>query len=263
LRITPQNFSKGDRLVKILGLIIAGALAAISQQAAASVVFMQSNTPQIMLQDWGVARQMTARSDPFSAGPVGFGSGVTYSASSANSVIGATGAYSFGSNGSWKGTPMAGLNTAQGSMTFDFTTPVSSVMAELNWDPNHSDGQLIYIAIYNSFGDLLETFQLADGDAGLDSAFYGFTRGTADISRMVLSNGYIGARNFYTNTQANYGGGYNGPFNNLVEDGPHGEHNLQAAVPEPGTWLLMIVGFGACGAMLRRSRQLTLAPIRA
>ena len=246
--------------MKILGLIIAGALAAISQQAAASVVFMPSSTSQIQLQDWGVARQMTARDNPFSAGPVQFGSGVTYSSTSAESVIGATGAYNFPGAGAWSGTPMAGLNVAQGSMTFDFAAPVSSVMAEMNWAAGHSDGALIYIAIYNNLGELLETFQLANGDQTLDGGYYGFTRSTADISRMVLSNGYIGARNFYTNTQAGYGG-YNGPFNNFIEQDP-GE-TVQAPVPEPGTWLLMIVGFGACGAMLRRSRQLTLATVRA
>jgi hypothetical protein len=255
--------------MKILGLIIAGAIAAISQQAVASVVFMASNTPTIVLQDWGVARQMTARANPFSAGPVSFGSGVTYSATSAQSVIGATAAYSFGSNGSWKGAPMAGLNTAQGSMTFDFDHPVASVMAEMNWSPNMSNGQPVFISIFNSANQLLETFQLSGGDEVLDSGFYGFTRSTADISRIVLSNGYIGARDFYTNGES-YGGGYRRDdfrggdegFGGHGGEGPHGE-NIQAAVPEPGTWLLMIVGFGACGAMLRRSRQLTPAMVRA
>jgi hypothetical protein len=34
---------------------------------------------------------------------------------------------------------------------------------------------------------------------------------------------------------------------------------VSQGVPEPMTWSLMILGFGAAGAMLRRSRQLTLA----
>jgi hypothetical protein len=254
--------------VKFLGLIIAGAIAAISQQAAASVVFMASNTPQIVLQDWGVARQMTARDNPFSAGPVSFGSGVTYSASSASSVIGATAAYSFGSNGSWKGVPMAGLNTAQGSMTFDFANPVSSVMAELNWSPGQSGGEPVFISIFNSANELLETFQLTGRDEVLDSGYYGFTRSSADISRIVLSNGYIGARNFYTNGQ-NYGGStYGGGFDTFSQGGGfHSEGEpgggLQAPVPEPSVWMLMIVGFGACGVMLRRTRQLVPAVVRA
>lgn len=246
--------------MKILGLIIAGAIAAISQQAAASVVFMSSNTPQIVLNDWGVARQMTARDNPFSAGPVQFGSGVTYSSTSADSVIGATGAYNFPGAGAWSGTPMAGLNVAQGSMTFDFATPVSSVMAEMNWAADHSGGQPVYMAIYNGANQLLEIFILDNGDEDLDSGYYGFTRGAADISRIVLSNGYIGARNFYTNTNNYYGANGGGGFTSFNGEG---EHNLQAPVPEPGTWLLMIVGFGACGAMLRRSRQLTPATVRA
>jgi hypothetical protein len=32
-----------------------------------------------------------------------------------------------------------------------------------------------------------------------------------------------------------------------------------ALVPEPATWAMMIVGFGAAGAMLRRSRSPALA----
>jgi hypothetical protein len=33
--------------------------------------------------------------------------------------------------------------------------------------------------------------------------------------------------------------------------------DIQTAVPEPATWLVMILGFGAVGAMLRRRRALT------
>lgn len=34
------------------------------------------------------------------------------------------------------------------------------------------------------------------------------------------------------------------------------------AIPEPGTWALMITGFGFAGAMLRRERRRVLAPVR-
>ncbi|UUR09474.1 PEPxxWA-CTERM sorting domain-containing protein [Sphingomonas glaciei] len=32
---------------------------------------------------------------------------------------------------------------------------------------------------------------------------------------------------------------------------------MAAAVPEPGTWALMLVGFGSIGAALRRGRRQT------
>ncbi|TAL35659.1 MAG: PEP-CTERM sorting domain-containing protein [Phenylobacterium sp.] len=34
---------------------------------------------------------------------------------------------------------------------------------------------------------------------------------------------------------------------------------IQAAVPEPATWTMMILGFGAAGAMLRTRRRLAYA----
>ena len=34
---------------------------------------------------------------------------------------------------------------------------------------------------------------------------------------------------------------------------------LQAGVPEPETWTMMILGFGGIGAALRRRRSVTLA----
>src|SRR5687767_9962126 len=42
-------------------------------------------------------------------------------------------------------------------------------------------------------------------------------------------------------------------FTTLTEDQmPEHVHSLPAAIPEPGTWALMIAGFGLAGAALRR-----------
>jgi len=43
--------------------------------------------------------------------------------------------------------------------------------------------------------------------------------------------------------------GGNGSYSGTLAFAP------SAAVPEPATWAMMIIGFGAAGAMLRRSRQ--------
>ncbi|HEX5377002.1 MAG TPA: PEPxxWA-CTERM sorting domain-containing protein [Phenylobacterium sp.] len=245
--------------MKFLGLIIAGALAVISQSAAASVIFLPADTSKALLQGWGDVRAMDEQVQPFTDGPVTFGDGVTFSSTHEGSVIGYVGGYGFGQNPYWAagGDPMAGLNTAEGAMTFEFATPVASVLAEINWATGYSDGQPIFISIFDSSDQLLETFQLSDGDVDLlETGYYGFSRGTADIRRLVMSNGYIGARNFYTNYGSGGGGGGFGP--QVI-----GGESLQAAVPEPATWLMMIVGFGASGAMLRRARRPVPAVVRA
>lgn len=235
--------------MKVVGLIIAGVVAAIAQSASASVIFMPSDTDQATLDHWGQARTMTVQAQPYTSGPVEMASGVTFHSTNASSVVGYVGGYGFASNGAWSAgdAPMAGLNTSLGEMTFDFSGPVASVMAELNWAPGYSDGEPIFISAFNADGVLLESYQLTGGEDGDKTpGFYGFERGTADISRLVMSNGYIGARRFYT--QSGYGGGGFGGFGGEAEV-------VLAPAPEPATWTMMIMGFGASGLMLRRSRR--------
>lgn len=242
--------------MKVLGIIIAGAIAAISQSATASVVFMPTSTDAVTLQTLGTAQTMAARQHPVSDGPVVFGQGVTYRSNKSQSVIGYTGGYTFGSSAPWSagGAPMAGLNSSLGAMTFDFAHPLATVAAELNWAKGFSGGAPIFMSIFNSANELLETFQLSSGDADQwGTGYYGFTRSNADISRLVLYNGYIGARNFYTSDEVVRGYGYS----NFGGGGGGGQvaENLEAAVPEPSAWMLMILGFGATGTMLRRGKS--------
>lgn len=244
--------------MKVLGFLIAGALAIMSQSATASVIFKPADTTHAALQSWGRARVMPALDQPFTGQPTQFGGGVTYRSTNDSGVIGYSGGYGFADNGAWSGdpqsggSPMAGLNAAVGAMTFDFASPVSAVIAEMNWATGFSTGEPIFMSVFNFEGDLLETFEFT-GLVGqeLGTGFFGFDRGgSSDISRLVLSNGYIGARNFHTQEIVGFGGGGGG---NASEE--YRRPVVQAPVPEPGTWTLVIVGFGLLGATLRSGRR--------
>lgn len=230
--------------MKVIGFIIAGAIALAAQSAAASVVIIPSGATSATLDQWGQARTMIEQANPYTKGPVELASGMTFRSASVHSVAGYIGDYSFGSQGSWSGPakPMAGLNAMVGEMTIDFQTPVSAVVAELNWIAGGQDALPVVMSIYNSAGDLLESFQLTGGKGG-DQApgVFGFERASNDIARLVLSNGKIGARDFHTRTLSRFSG-----------FGP--ETRLSAPVPEPATWTMMILGFGLTGLMVRARR---------
>ena len=202
--------------IALVGLALAGA-----QPAAAGVTnSLPGGVPQVMPNLGDAA---------FTAGPVTFGD-TTYSSTDSESVLGWSGGYSFGPNGTWSGVPMAGLNTAVGTMTFAFDHTLFGVLADLNWAvPGASDGNPIYMIVYDSSFNPLEGIFLASGSANYQSpGAWGFIRPEGDIAYLTLSNGYIGAKNFET---------------------------LGGAVPEPATWALMLLGFGAAGVVLRNRRQ--------
>ncbi|KQT31394.1 hypothetical protein ASG29_15760 [Sphingomonas sp. Leaf412] len=152
---------------------------------------------------------------------------ITYASTESNSVIGYDRGYGFDSNGSWSGgDAMAGLNINRGAMTFTFASAVSGVVADINWAGGY--GETVTASIFDSSANLLETITF-DGGKGnmLAPGFWGFSRTSNDISSLVLSNGYIGARSFSIET-------------------------LAGGVPEPTTWALMILGMGAVGGAMRR-----------
>jgi hypothetical protein len=203
-------------------ILLAGLLAAAAQPSFAAVITSL---------DGGTAVSMPA-ANAYGAQAGTLSDGVTWSSSSNSAVLGWTYGYGFALNGSWSGTPMVGLNSETGTMTFTFDRAVSSVLADINWE-SYTGGATM--AIYDTAGALLES-------AALSTMFtpgsLGFGRDDADIGAFVLANAYIGART-------------------LSFDRPDAVVQTSSrvtpvsAVPEPALWALMIGGFGAVGAVLR------------
>lgn len=141
----------------------------------------------------------------YGAGPQTFGPGITWSSTNATyqggAVFGYNDYYSFLANGIWNNTgqaiTMAGLNDSYtrwgvlDSMTFTFATPVSEVGGFINYAP---DSLATTIAAYDAHGALIESYDLTflTGGATNSGQFLGFQESAPIISRLVLSNGYVG-----------------------------------------------------------------------
>ncbi|MFD1613059.1 PEPxxWA-CTERM sorting domain-containing protein [Sphingomonas tabacisoli] len=183
------------------------------------------------------------------AGPVAIGGGVSWSSNQSNSLFGWTGGYVTGNATIAPGSPpIIEVNAAYdvasngyATMTISFAAPTSGFLAELFWTDNEfTAANSANIAIYDSSNALLEfTYLNNNGNSiGLPSNYYGFSRPTADIAYVRLSNSHVGARNL----------SYVGP----TIGAPPG-------VPEPAAWALMIAGFGLAGAAARTRRRVSFA----
>lgn len=172
-------------------------------------------------------------------GPQTFGP-FTFASNVAASVFGDTASYGFGSNGSWSGTPLIGLNAGSNSaggygviqLTLD--APTSGFLAQLNWNPdNVSNLNTVGIQIFDSNHVALEFLALSGnngvGNAVTPGGYYGFQRATADIKYINFYNGFIAARDISYIAPAATG-----------------------AVPEPASWAMMLLGFAATGIVMRR-----------
>jgi hypothetical protein len=72
---------------------------------------------------------------------------------------------------------------------------------------------------------------------------------TADLKFGNGIEGSIVARNIVQNGEARLGG-----FSGALSIAQRLAEDVRAAVPEPATWAMMILGFGAIGHMVRRRR---------
>lgn len=185
----------------------------------------------------GTVYEMPETND-FTAGPTVFGDNITWTSTTSNSVFGYTGGYGFNDNGDWDGLPtMAGLNASVGSMTFTLDNDVSAVGGIINWAKAGQSYQNASMSVFNSSNVLLETFSLMKGATNqvTPDSFYGFSRAQGDIRSFVVSDSFIGLRS-------------------LTVDAV----DAVAPVPEPATWMLMLIGMAGVGYSMRRKDKQTL-----
>lgn len=176
------------------------------------------------------------------SGPIAIGGGITWQSNQSNSLFGWTGGYTTSNATIAPGDPpIIALNDAYdvgsggyASMWLSFATPTSGFLAEVFWTDNESTNlNSAGMFAYDSSMNLIDyiAFNNNGNSTGMQSGYYGFSEATADIAYIYFDNSHIGARNM----------SYVGPEINQV--GP---------IPEPATWAMMLLGFGAIGWASKR-----------
>ena len=209
-------------------------LVKIAVASAALAFALPANAAVVLSIPGGTVYEMPV-TNAFGDGPSVFGNNITWTSTTSNSVFGYTNGYFFNDNGNWQGLPaMAGLNTSFGSMTFTLDKDVSAVGGIINWAKAGQAYQNASMSIFNSSNVLLETFSLMNGATNqvTPDSFYGFSRAQGDIRSFVVSDSFIGLRS-------------------LTVD-------AVAPVPEPATWMLMLIGMAGVGYSMRRKGKQTL-----
>jgi hypothetical protein len=155
--------------------------------------------------------------------------GYSYEVSAANGLV----------PGSASGDEFMSTNTATDPMTFsNFSGPVSAVgglFFSSNLAGAFTPSSQITLLVTDSLGNLTEVVLNPT-----TSSFRGFTS-TATISSLTVTafNPVVGSNPLWPSV------------NNLTL----ATAASVAAVPEPGTWAMMLLGFGAIGASMRHGRR--------
>ncbi|WP_114226517.1 MULTISPECIES: PEPxxWA-CTERM sorting domain-containing protein [Sphingomonas] len=160
------------------------------------------------------------------------------------------------------------VNGVSSTQAIAFTAGSASTAVTLSgYDvPSFSSFTNIYLYAAGSTTNLLGThFSFTPAACGsLANEFGGSTTGTNNLSFGGTCTGSYDsfAQTIATIAGASYTLGFNANFSGGGESAGNAGlradvSNAVAAVPEPGTWALMILGFGAVGYGMRRRRATT------
>ena len=127
------------------------------------------------------------------------------------------------------GTPLLFDNKSPGAVTITFASPLSS-LTSLSIQDNLTGGYTAFVGVYSG-ATFINTFQYAAvNNLGPEGSIPSFDIPVSGFDKLII-----------TTTNDGFGwalGGVVGSF-----------------VPEPGTWTLMLLGFGALGVALRARRR--------
>ena len=132
--------------------------------------------------------------------------------------------------------------------TYDFDVSNGSVVVDALITTNASGHATAISGLVNGTDPItgLSSYAGADNDLYVTGAWVTF-------GGLSFSTASLGDFNFYNSGQGYYGLLSSNTDINGYADGITATAQV-APVPEPSTWMMMLVGFGAAGAAMRRSR---------